>query len=146
MLPIQDTTELNLESHRKRITDREGLGEAGNGTDLGFFCHPAIVVNPRDGGLMGAADIYLTAGEREKDENGEFKKKYKNRSREVGIEEKEETIAAGEDGIEWRLYTSHDVKTREDAEKITGYYRKRWIIKDVLRTLKTEGINYEESE
>ena len=31
----------------------------------------------------------MTAGEREKDENGEYKKKDKNRSREVGIKEKE---------------------------------------------------------
>ena len=98
VLLIQDTTELNLETHRKRITDREGLGEVGNGTDLGFFCHPTIEVNPRDGGLMGAADIYLTAREREKDENGEYKKKDKNRSREVGIEESETSFPRNHTG------------------------------------------------
>jgi hypothetical protein len=36
-LLIQDTTELNLEAHRERIRDNAGLGEAGNGRDLGFF-------------------------------------------------------------------------------------------------------------
>ena len=64
----------------------------------------------------------------------------------VEVKEKEETIPAGEEGVEWRLYTSHEVEKREDAEKIIGYYRKRWIIEDVFRTLKTEGIKYEESE
>jgi hypothetical protein len=34
---IEDTTELNLERHRERITDKEGLGQVGNGTDWGFF-------------------------------------------------------------------------------------------------------------
>jgi hypothetical protein len=71
VLRIQDTTELNLEAQRKRIKDTEGLVEVGNGTDLGFFCHPPIVVNPRDGGLMGVADIRLLARKREKDEQGE---------------------------------------------------------------------------
>jgi hypothetical protein len=70
-LLIQDTTELNLEARRERIRDNAGLGEAGNGRDLGFFCHPTIAVNPRDGALMGAADIRLMAWNRERDENGQ---------------------------------------------------------------------------
>jgi hypothetical protein len=36
-LIIQDTTELNLETRLKRMQDRKGLGEVGNGTDPGFF-------------------------------------------------------------------------------------------------------------
>jgi hypothetical protein len=59
VLLIQDTTELNLEAHRGRIGDQDDLGEVGNGTDLGFFCHPTIVVNPRDGALMAAIQILL---------------------------------------------------------------------------------------
>jgi hypothetical protein len=46
VLLIQDTTELNLESHRYRITGLEGLGTVGNGSDVGFFCHPTIAVTP----------------------------------------------------------------------------------------------------
>jgi hypothetical protein len=63
----------------------------------------------------------------------------------IEVKEKEETIPVGEKGIEWRLYTSHEVENREDAEKIIGYYKKRWIIEDVFRTLKTEGVRYEDS-
>jgi hypothetical protein len=279
VLIIQDTTELNLETHRKRIKDPKGLGEIGNGTDLGFFCHPTIVVNPRDGGLMGGIDIRLFARKRDKDEKGDYIPKGKHSGRQVGIEEKEsyrwiiggiaakerlgtagvkgvtvvqdregdiyesfcllseagvdfvirvnhdrtvrddeherkklgehldqlsvayeyrmrvgkkgekprearlevkygnvrlerpghiggggskyakeqhvfvvqvqeheQTIPPGKQGIQWRLYTSHEVKSREDAEKIIEYYRKRWIIEDLFRTLKTKGLNYETSE
>jgi hypothetical protein len=33
---IEDTSEINLERHRNRIRDSEGLGPVGNGKDLGF--------------------------------------------------------------------------------------------------------------
>jgi hypothetical protein len=49
VLLIENTTELNLEAYRRRITDDTGLNEVGNGTDMGFFCHPTIVVNPQAG-------------------------------------------------------------------------------------------------
>jgi hypothetical protein len=280
-LLIQDTTELNLEAHRGRIRDKGGLGAVGNGQDLGFFCHPTIVVNPRDGALMGTADMRLQAREeeRERDEAGQYIKKSKHAREGTPIEEKESyrwiagsiaakarlagvrrvtvvqdregdiyesfwrlreagmdfvirsnhdrklagprgvkehlkehlehmsaayeyrvevggdkrgrqkreallevkygkallkrprglgaegrrypaaqevyivqareraaTIPAGEEGIEWRLYTSHEVGEQEAAEKILGYYRKRWIIEEVFRALKSEGVNYEASE
>jgi hypothetical protein len=87
-LLIQDTTELNLEAHRERIEDQDGLGEVGNGTDLGFFCHPTIVVNPRDGALMGAVDIRLMARNRERDEAGQYIKKTQQACRDVKIEGK----------------------------------------------------------
>jgi hypothetical protein len=39
LLLVEDTTELNLEPHRGRIKDKQGLGLTGNNKDLGFFCH-----------------------------------------------------------------------------------------------------------
>ncbi|MDR1230601.1 MAG: hypothetical protein LBK61_04280 [Spirochaetaceae bacterium] len=42
----EDTSEMNLERHRKRIRDTAGLGTVGNGKDLGFFCHPTVVIEP----------------------------------------------------------------------------------------------------
>jgi hypothetical protein len=279
VLLIQDTTELNLEAHRQRITDTRGLGETGNGTDLGFFCHPTIVVNPRDGALMGVADLFLMARKRERDGEGNYRKKPKNYGQTIGIEEKEsyrwiergiiarkelgivkqvtvvqdregdiyesfcllreagvdfvirstydrkiagetggverieehleglsaeyeyemevegdnkhrkkrnarmevrygnvrlvrpprigggvkkypkteeirvvqvqekeETVPPGEKRIEWRLYTSHEVTSAEEAVKIIGYYKKRWIIEELFRTIKSEGVKYEETE
>jgi hypothetical protein len=64
----------------------------------------------------------------------------------VQAKEQADTIPAGEKGIEWRLYTSHELTGREAAEKILGYYRKRRVIEDLFRTLKSEGLNYEASE
>jgi hypothetical protein len=277
VLLIEDTTELNLESHRQRITDNTGLGEAGNGSDLGFFCHPTIVVNPEDGALMGVADLYLMAREREREADGSYKKQGKHGGQRKLIEEKEtyrwiergiiargeleqvkrvtvvqdregdiyesfyllgeagvdfiirsnhdrkiaesevsarkveehlellspkyeyeldvrgnnkqrkqrkarmevrygqvtllrpqiagwekyprmqqlwivqakegaETVPVHEKPIEWRLYTSHPVESAEQATEIINNYKRRWIIEDVFRTLKSEGVNYEESE
>jgi hypothetical protein len=40
-----------------------------------FFCHPTLMVNPRDGGSMGVADMRLLARKREKDEQGKYKKR-----------------------------------------------------------------------
>jgi len=277
VLLIEDTTELNLEAHRQRITEYTGLGEVGNGSDLGFFCHPTIAVNPADGALMGVADLYLKAREREKEADGSYKKQGKHGGQTKPIEEKEtyrwiergiiaqkvlrqvkgvtviqdregdiyesfyllgeagvdfiirsnhdrkiagsevsagkleehldqispayeyelevrgnnkqrkprnarmevrygqvtlvrpqiagrekypktqkvwivqakeklETVPLHEKGIEWRLYTSHPVAGEEQATKIINHYKRRWIIEDVFRTLKSEGINYEGSE
>jgi hypothetical protein len=94
-LLLQDTTELNLEARRERIRDNTGLGEVGNGRDLGFFCHPTIVVNPRDSALMGAADIRLLARNRERDENGQYKKRNKHAGQGVRTEEKESLSRPG---------------------------------------------------
>jgi hypothetical protein len=280
VLLVQDTTELNLESHRRRITDRQGLGEVGNGRDLGFFCHPTIAVNPRDGALMGVADIYLMARERERDEAGNYKKQARDsglkapitekesyrwiargiRARErfseeqrvtviqdregdiyesfcllgeagvdyvirarhnrpvrakegggkerlrehvagmspaydytlevrgdnkqrqkrearlevrygevrilrpgrigggkeqypeaqdlwvVQAQERRETTPAGETGISWTLYTSRRITGPEEANRILGYYRNRWIIEEVFRAVKSEGVKYEATE
>jgi hypothetical protein len=37
VLGIQDTTEINYQSHAGRVS---GLGTVGNGKDAGFFVHP----------------------------------------------------------------------------------------------------------
>ena len=43
----------------------------------------------------------------------------------------------------WRLLTSHTVRTLVDAERIVGFYRRRWTIEQVFRTLKTRGFDIE---
>jgi hypothetical protein len=44
----------------------------GNGTDLGFFVHPTIAVNPRDKSFMGAIDLHFW--DRTETENQDSKK------------------------------------------------------------------------
>lgn len=53
---------------------------------------------------------------------------------------------AGEKPIIWRLLTTHAVDNLAAAEQIIGFYRRRWIIEQVFRTLKTQGFGLEESQ
>jgi hypothetical protein len=60
VLLIQDTTDVNMEKHRWRITDTSGLGVIGNDyNNLGFLYHPGLLVNPADKSVIGLADILL---------------------------------------------------------------------------------------
>jgi hypothetical protein len=52
----------------------------------------------------------------------------------------------GEKPIVWRLLTTHAVQDLASAERIIGWYRRRWIIEQVFRTLKTQGFDIEESQ
>jgi hypothetical protein len=54
VLAIQDTTELNYQNHVDRTYD---LGPVGNGKDIGFFLHPALVVNAQDGICLGLSSV-----------------------------------------------------------------------------------------
>ncbi|MGE0213553.1 MAG: IS4 family transposase [Parvibaculaceae bacterium] len=43
----------------------------------------------------------------------------------------------------WRLLTTHKVADAADARRIVGFYRQRWIIEQLFRTLKTKGFDVE---
>ncbi|GHV30699.1 hypothetical protein AGMMS4952_18100 [Spirochaetia bacterium] len=64
----------------------------------------------------------------------------------VQVKETPETVPPGEEPIEWLLYSSRPVETVEQALAVVEYYKARWIIEDLFRTLKKEGVNYEETE
>jgi hypothetical protein len=56
-------------------------------------------------------------------------------------------VSAPEDGsapVHWRLLTTHAVATMDDARRVIGFYRTRWIIEEFFRTLKTAGFDIEE--
>jgi hypothetical protein len=271
VLLLQDTTEMNRERNRERIKDKRGLGVVGNGTDLGFFCHPTVAVTPKDHAIMGALDIYtwsresgigdrktrhnryggepieqketyrwiscairakgqLQTGQKAivvQDREGDIyeslyvlreqrleyvirashdrrlagreehlneymnglgrlfeynlevtgnNKTRKKRTAQMEIrygkvvikrsknlanreaypeqmeipvvyeKEKAESVPQNEQPIEWMLYTTYSVENKAEALKIVGYYRCRWLIEDLFRTIKSEGVNYEESE
>jgi Transposase DDE domain len=52
---------------------------------------------------------------------------------------------AGEKPIVWRLLTTHAVASVEDAARIVAFYRLRWNIEQLFRTLKSRGLEIEES-
>lgn len=56
---IQDTTEINLSSHRNRIKKDDYIGttNANNNQGLGFLLHPSLVVDAFEGTPYGYADI-----------------------------------------------------------------------------------------
>ncbi len=49
------------------------------------------------------------------------------------------------DAICWRLLTTHPVETVEQALTVIGWYRLRWHIEQLFRTLKRQGLRIEQS-
>lgn len=49
----------------------------------------------------------------------------------------------GQPAAHWRLLTSHRVADAADARRIIGFYRERWVIEQLFRTLKTKGFDVE---
>ncbi len=53
------------------------------------------------------------------------------------------------DGVEplhWRLLTTHEVTDAAGAWQIVGWYQKRWIIEQLFRVMKSQGLQLEDSQ
>ncbi len=48
--------------------------------------------------------------------------------------------------IHWCLLTTHAVDTPDEAKQIVAWYRMRWTIEQVFRTMKTDGVDVETSQ
>ena len=84
VLVINDTTEINYETHRSYLsTNDKDLGPVGNNIDIGFFCHPGMVVDASNGVALGFS--YLKLWNRSWDKESKKARNYKNQE----IEEKE---------------------------------------------------------
>jgi hypothetical protein len=51
-----------------------------------------------------------------------------------------------QDRIHWCLLTTHGVQTAVDAMEIVRWYRLRWVIEEVFRTMKADGVDVETSQ
>lgn len=49
-------------------------------------------------------------------------------------------------GLSWKLLTTHDIRSFEDAYQIVEWYSQRWMIEQVHRLLKNQGFQIENSE
>ena len=61
------------------------------------------------------------------------------------VEVRELNPPPGEQQIIWRLLTTHTVETVIQALAVIGWYRQRWHIEQLFRTLKRQGLRIEES-
>jgi len=52
----------------------------------------------------------------------------------------------GADPIHWRLLTTHMVTTLAQARQIVAWYRMRWIIEQVFRSMKSDCLRIEDSQ
>jgi len=82
---IEDTTEINLSSHSKRIKKDDYIGttNAKNKQGLGFFMHPSLVLDAIEGIPYGYADIKVWSRAKE------FQSKKQRNYNSLPIEEKE---------------------------------------------------------
>lgn len=62
------------------------------------------------------------------------------------VEVREIDPPAQAEPILWRLLTTHDVQDADAAWRIIGWYRHRWIIEQLFRTLKQQGLKLEDSQ
>lgn len=64
----------------------------------------------------------------------------------VEVKELPSSVVGDETPIHWRLLTTHRVECLEDALQCVAWYRQRWHIEQLFRTLKKQGLNVEGSQ
>jgi hypothetical protein len=62
------------------------------------------------------------------------------------VDVREVNAPAGAEPLHWRLLTSHEVTSTEDAWRIVAWYKQRWIIEQFFRVLKRHGFKLEDSQ
>jgi Transposase DDE domain len=62
------------------------------------------------------------------------------------VEVREVDPQAGTEPLHWRLLTTHSVANAEEAWRIVEWYKRRWLIEQFHRVLKTQGFKLEDSQ
>ena len=64
----------------------------------------------------------------------------------IEVKELPDSVVGHETPIHWRLLTTHRVACFEDALQCVDWYRQRWHIEQLFRTLKKQGLDVEGSQ
>lgn len=64
----------------------------------------------------------------------------------IEVKELPDSVVGNEAPIHWRLLTTHRVECLEDALRCVDWYRQRWMIEQLFRTLKKQGLDVESSQ
>lgn len=64
----------------------------------------------------------------------------------IDVKELPESVVNEEAPIHWRLLTTHEIQTAEDAVQLITWYCWRWNIEQLFRTLKKQGLQVESSQ
>jgi len=64
----------------------------------------------------------------------------------VDVREIAASVPPGEEPIHWRLLTTHEILTIEQALQVIEWYTWRWHIEQLFRILKTEGLQIQKSQ
>jgi hypothetical protein len=64
----------------------------------------------------------------------------------VEVKELPDSVVGDEAPIHWRLLTTHRVECLDDALRCVDWYRQRWLIEQLFRTLKRQGLDIESSQ
>ncbi len=64
----------------------------------------------------------------------------------IEARESVETIPEGEEGVLWRILTTHEIENVFEAVEVVYWYSLRWRIEEFFRTLKREGLDVEASQ
>jgi len=62
------------------------------------------------------------------------------------VEVREISPPPGAEPIHWRLLTTHQLANAADAWRLVSWYQLRWIIEQVHRVMKSQGLNIEDSQ
>lgn len=64
----------------------------------------------------------------------------------IEVKELPGSVIGEEEPIHWRLLTTHSITCLEDVVRCVGWYRQRWNIEQLFRTLKKQGLKIESSQ